>query len=107
MVRSCQRSRALALGLARTQDCCPPRFAALRALVASLQPLIEGGRMCKLLITFGVCSVAAMASAAAASAAPPERFHFTESGTEVLLHCDGFDGNLDTTGVFDGTAFFD
>jgi hypothetical protein len=63
--------------------------------------------MRKLLITFGVCSVAAMASAAAASAAPPERFHFTESGTEVLLHCDGFDGNLDTTGVFDGTAFFD
>jgi hypothetical protein len=63
--------------------------------------------MRKLLITFGVCSVAAMASATAASARPPERFHFTESGTEVLLHCDGFDGILDTTGTFDGTVFFD
>jgi hypothetical protein len=63
--------------------------------------------MRKLIITFGVFSVAAMASATAASAKPPERFNFTESGTEVLLHCDGFDGNLDTTGTFDGTAFFD
>jgi hypothetical protein len=63
--------------------------------------------MRKLLITFGVCALAAMASAAAASATPPERFHFSESGTEVLLHCDGFDANLDTTGSFDGTAFFD
>jgi hypothetical protein len=62
--------------------------------------------MRKLLIMFGVCSVAAVAPATA-SATPPERFHFTESGTEVLLHCDGFDGNLDTTGNFDGTAFFD
>jgi hypothetical protein len=63
--------------------------------------------MRKLLITFAVCSVAALASANAASATPPEKFHFSESGTEVLLHCDGFDGILDTTGAFDGTAFFD
>jgi hypothetical protein len=63
--------------------------------------------MRKLLVMFGMCSVAAMASATAASARPPERFHFTESGTEVLLHCDGFDGNLDSTGIFDGTVFFD
>jgi hypothetical protein len=63
--------------------------------------------MRKLLITFAVCSVAALASANAASATPPEKFHFSESGTEVLLHCDGFDGILDTTGTFDGTAFFD
>jgi hypothetical protein len=62
--------------------------------------------MRKLLITFAICSVAAAASANAASATPPERFHFSESGTEVLLHCDGFDVNLDTTGVFNGTVFF-
>ncbi len=62
--------------------------------------------MRKLLITFGVCAVSAMLSATAASATPPERFHFSESGTEVLLHCDGFDVNLDTTGIFDGTVFF-
>lgn len=63
--------------------------------------------MRRLLIIFGTCSVAALALATAASARPPERVHFTESGTEVLVHCDGFDGNLDTTGTFDGTAFFD
>ena len=63
--------------------------------------------MRKLLITFGACSVTALALATSASARPPERFHFTESGTEVLVHCDGFDGILDTTGSFDGTAFFD
>jgi hypothetical protein len=63
--------------------------------------------MRKLLVTFAVCSVAAMASAVAASAPPPERFSFTESGTEVLLQCDGVDIILDTTGIFDGTVFFD
>src|SRR5215208_578592 len=62
--------------------------------------------MRKLLITFGVCAASAMLSATAAAATPPERFHFSESGTEVLLHCDGFDGDLDTTGSFDGTVFF-
>jgi hypothetical protein len=63
--------------------------------------------MRKLLITFGLCSVAAMAWATAASATPPERFHFSESGTEVLLQCDGVDIILDTTGTFTGTVFFD
>ena len=63
--------------------------------------------MRKLLITFGLCSVAAMAWATAASATPPERFQFSESGTEVLLQCDGVDIILDTTGIFDGTVFFD
>src|SRR5215218_3099685 len=62
--------------------------------------------MRKLLITFGVCAVSAMLSATAASATPPEKFDFSESGTEVLFHCDGFDGNLDTTGIFNGTVFF-
>jgi hypothetical protein len=62
--------------------------------------------MRKLLITFGVCAVSAMLSATAAWATPPERFHFSESGTEVLRHCDGFDVNLDTTGIFNGTVFF-
>ena len=63
--------------------------------------------MRKLLITFGLCSVAAMAWATAASATPPERFQFSESGTEVLLQCDGVDIILDTTGTFTGTVFFD
>jgi hypothetical protein len=44
--------------------------------------------------------------AAPASATPPERFSFTESGTEVLAHCDGFDILLDSTGRFRGTEFF-
>jgi hypothetical protein len=60
--------------------------------------------MRKLLITFSACSFAAMALATAASARPPEWFHFTESGTEVLVHCDGFDGILDTTNTVDGTG---
>lgn len=63
--------------------------------------------MRKLLLTVAVCSVAAMASANAASATPPERFSFTESGTEVLLQCDGVDIVLDSTGTFTGTIFFD
>jgi len=63
--------------------------------------------MRKLLITFGLCCVAAMAWATAASATPPERFQFSESGTEVLLQCDGVDIILDTTGTFTGTVFFD
>jgi hypothetical protein len=63
--------------------------------------------MRKLLLTFGLCSVAAMASATAAAATPPERFQFSESGTEVLLQCDGVDIILDTTGTFTGTVFFD
>jgi hypothetical protein len=63
--------------------------------------------MRRLFVVFAATSLAALASATAASGTPPERFHFTESGTEVLVHCDGFDGNLDTTGTFDGTAFFD
>jgi len=29
------------------------------------------------------------------------------SGTEVLVHCDGFDGILDIGGTVDGTVFFD
>jgi hypothetical protein len=63
--------------------------------------------MRKLLIMFGIFSAAAMASATAPSATPPERFHDSGSGTEVLVHCDGFDGILDTTGTEDGTVFFD
>ena len=55
----------------------------------------------------GIVSCAALGLAPPASATPPERFSFTESGTEVLAHCDGFDIILDSTGVFDGTVFFD
>src|SRR5215211_868330 len=63
--------------------------------------------MRKLLITFGVCAVSAVLSVTAASATPPERFQFSESGTEVLLQCDGVDIILDTAGTFTGTVFFD
>jgi hypothetical protein len=63
--------------------------------------------MRKLLIMLGICSFAAMASATAASAKPTERFHDSGSGTEVLVHCDGFDGILDSSGTQDGTVFFD
>jgi hypothetical protein len=42
-----------------------------------------------------------------ASARPPERSSSTESGTEVLAHCDGFDIILDSTGTINETAFFD
>jgi hypothetical protein len=54
-----------------------------------------------------IMGCAVLGSAAPASATPPERFSFTESGTEVLAHCDGFDVILDSTGTFDGTTFFD
>jgi hypothetical protein len=60
----------------------------------------------RLLLPF-VAGCAVLSVAAQASATPPEHFSFTESGTEVLAHCDGFDIILDTTGTFRGTAFFD
>jgi len=51
--------------------------------------------------------VACLGVAAPARARTPEHFSFTQSGTEVLAHCAGFDLNLDTTGAFYGTAVFD
>jgi hypothetical protein len=63
--------------------------------------------MRRLFTTFALCSVTVMAYATAASARPPERFHDSESGSEVLVHCDGFDGILNSTGTTDGTVFFD
>jgi hypothetical protein len=41
------------------------------------------------------------------SARPPERFTDTQSGSEVLAHCDGFDLISTSTGTFRGTVFFD
>jgi hypothetical protein len=64
--------------------------------------------MRKLLIVFAVASVAAMASANAASATPPERFHFSDSGSEPgFVQCDGFEIDLDTVSKVDVTVFFD
>jgi hypothetical protein len=54
-----------------------------------------------------ITGCAALGFATPASASPPERFSFTESGTEVLAHCAGFDIILDTTGIFRGSEFSD
>jgi hypothetical protein len=53
-----------------------------------------------------IAGCAMLGFAVPASAAPPEHFSFTESGTEVLAHCDGFDLILAGTGTFRGTRFF-
>jgi hypothetical protein len=87
MLRLCQAPALLSLGHTGVVS---SRVWNLRRL---LLPLIAG------------CAV--LSFAAPASATPPEHFSFTESGTEVLAHCDGFDIILDTTGTFRGTAFFD
>jgi hypothetical protein len=64
--------------------------------------------MRKLLMTFALGSVAAMAWANPASATPPERFHSSDSGSEPgFIQCDGFDIDLETTGTEDVTVFFD
>jgi hypothetical protein len=54
-----------------------------------------------------IAGCAVLGFAAPASAIPPEHFSFTESGTEVFAHCDGFDLILATTGTFRGTTVFD
>jgi hypothetical protein len=54
-----------------------------------------------------IVGCAVLALTASASARPPERFTDTESGSEVLAHCDGFDLVLTTSGTFNGTVFFD
>jgi hypothetical protein len=48
-----------------------------------------------------------LAFTAPASARSPERFTDTQSGSEVLAHCDGFDLIEASTNTFDGTVFFD
>jgi hypothetical protein len=60
---------------------------------------------CLLLPVIVGCAI--LGFAASASARPPERFSFEQSGSEVLAHCDGFDILLETTGFVDGTVFFD
>ena len=55
-----------------------------------------------------IVGCAVLGFAAPASAAPPERFHFSDSGSEPgFIHCDGFEIDLETTGTVDGTVFFD
>ena len=61
----------------------------------------------RLLLLPAIVGCAALGFAAPASARPPERSSFTESGTEVLAHCDGFDIVLDGTTTIHETAFFD
>jgi hypothetical protein len=50
---------------------------------------------------------AVLGFAAPASARPAEHFTFTESGTEVFAHCDGFDLILAGTATIRGTRVFD
>jgi hypothetical protein len=59
------------------------------------------------LVLTAIVGGALLVSAAPASATPPERFTDTESGSEILAHCDGFDLILTTSGTFNGTVFFD
>jgi hypothetical protein len=64
--------------------------------------------MRKLLTIFALSSVAAMVSAGSALAAPPEKFHTEDSGSEPgFIHCDGYDIDLETTGTEDFTVYFD
>jgi hypothetical protein len=61
----------------------------------------------RFLLLAALVGCALLGLAAPASARPPERSSFTESGTEVLAHCDGFDIILSGTGTVHETAFFD
>lgn len=52
--------------------------------------------------------IAALVWASTALAAPPERFHSDESGSEPgFVHCDGFDIDLATTSGESFTVYFD
>lgn len=54
-----------------------------------------------------IAGCAILGFAAPANASAPERFSFTESGTEVFAHCDGFDLILAGTATVHGARFFD
>ena len=55
-----------------------------------------------------VASCALLGLAAPANAAPPEMFHFSESGSEPgFIQCDGFEIDLETTNTVDVTVYFD
>ena len=59
------------------------------------------------LLTFVVSSIAVLMSVSGAQAAPPERFHESDSGSELgFATCDGFEIDLETTGTEDVTVFF-
>ena len=59
------------------------------------------------LVITAIVGCATLAVAAPASARPPERFTDTQSGSEVLAHCDGFDVIEAFTATAHGTIFFD
>jgi hypothetical protein len=62
----------------------------------------------RLLLLPAVVGCAVFGLAAPASATPPDRFSFSESGSEPgFVQCDGFAIDLDTTGNFDVTVFYD
>lgn len=58
------------------------------------------------LLVAAMVGCAVLGFAVPASARRPRTFSFTESGTEVLAHCSGFDLILDSTGTFRGKEFF-
>jgi hypothetical protein len=63
--------------------------------------------MLRRLLIPAIVGCATLAVAAPASARPPERFTDTQSGSEVLAHCDGFDVIEAFTATAHGTIFFD
>jgi len=65
--------------------------------------------MRRLATVLPVACAAALAWASVAVAAPPERFHAQDPGSEEpgFVHCDGFDIDLATSGREDVTVYFD
>jgi hypothetical protein len=60
------------------------------------------------LLLLVIAGCVALGFAAPASAAPPERFSFTEEDSDPhFLQCDGFEIALTTAGTVDVTVFFD
>ena len=66
-----------------------------------------GAVAARLALLPAIAGCAVSAFAVPASATPPEHFSFTESGTEVFTHCDGFDLILAGTATIGGITFFD
>jgi hypothetical protein len=78
----------------------------VRASRADLEAKEQAMTLRRLLIP-AIMGCASLAVAAPASARPPERFTDTQSGSEVLAHCDGFDVIEAFTATAHGTIFFD
>jgi hypothetical protein len=69
--------------------------------------VIKKGSDMRRLVVAAIVGGALLVGAAPASATPPERFTDTESGSEILAHCDGFDVIDAFTVTVSGTIFFD